>query len=103
MFQKQTYIDKISKEDMEEGLSNLKIGDLVFDPWYGFGIAVAIKNIQIKTWLIKFYDKHEQTFELDEDQTYFLKRNIPILLKVTDMPPKEPITMQTWNEMYCIF
>ena len=103
MFRKQEYIDRVPKEDMEQGLRDLRTGDLLFDPWYGFGIIISMRDRDKGQCEVKFYDKHEQTFVLDDEQTYFLKRNIPILVTVSDMLPKDEDAKKRWNEMYCIF
>ena len=104
MFQKQGYIDKINKNDMEQGLRDLRIGDLIFDPWYGFGLIIGLEAVNLFQSEIKFYDKQEQKFLLDMEQAYFLKRNIPILVKVSEMNPRDNDTRKIWSEeMYCIF
>ena len=103
MFRKQEYIDKISKDDMEQGLQDLHTGDLVFDPWYGFGIITSMQDREKLQCQVKFYDKHEQTFILDDEQTYFLKRNILSLIKATELSPVDKLAKEYWNDMYCIF
>jgi len=103
MFRKQDYIDKISTEDMEEGLKNINIGDLLFDPWFGFGIVLSKLDRQRHECQVKFYDKEEEMFFLDDDQVYFLKRNLTSLLKICELPPKDEFAKQEWNEMYCVF
>jgi hypothetical protein len=103
MFRKQEYIDSVPKEDMEQGLRELRVGDLLFDPWYGFGIILSISESQTRECKIKFYDSYEQEFALDDEQTYFLKRNIPKLIIVQTLSPKDTETKKHWNEMYCIF
>lgn len=84
----------ISKEDMEQGLRELKIGDLLFDPWFGFGLILAVDSVQLNCD-IKFYDKREQKFSVEKEAALFLKRNINLLINAN--------TKEDWKDMYCIF
>ena len=89
---------------MEIGLRDLEIGDLLFDPWYGFGIILTLDKTNLFQSEVKFYDKEENKYLLDNEQSYFLKKNVEVLIRVSDMNPRDEDSRKIWmQEMYCIF
>ena len=87
---------------MEQGLKKLKIGDLLFDPWYGFGLITAVDEMQLECH-IKFYDKGNE-FPIDKEGALLLKNNVYFLINAADLSlDKESIRKKYWEQMYCIF
>lgn len=92
----------ISKEDMEQGLRELIRGDLLFDPWYGWGLLIAIDEIQLQCHIL-FYGKEGQKFTVDKESALFLKNNITQLLRSYDLAENKEEARKYWSDMYCIF
>lgn len=87
---------------MERELKELQRGDLLYDPWYGWGLLVAIDMVQLQCQVI-FYDKNEQKFMIDKEVALFLKRNINQLLKAFEATNDVEKARKYWSDMYCIF
>jgi hypothetical protein len=91
--------------DMQEGLKSLAIGDLIYDPYYGYGVVLKKHDTNFENWEIIFHSDLK-TFYLDEDQVYFLKRNIYILIEAEDKEKKgldKKTIKEYWRDLYCIF
>jgi len=87
---------------MEEGLNNLSLGDLIFDPWFGFGVILELDKSYQKS-IVKFYDKQEDKIILNTDEVFFLKNNLRILLKISEHLDVSQDARKHWADMYCIF
>jgi hypothetical protein len=88
---------------MQEGIKLLAVGDLVYDPYYGYGIIINKYNTNFENWQVIFSDTFKQFF-IDEEQVYFLKRNIQLLVEEEENK-KNGMAKNTdfWRELYSIF
>lgn len=103
MSRKKENTDVLLPAQILEGIKKLQVGDLLYDPWYGFGILVHKGNEQNFSCDVVFYEKSSQRFVLNFEHSYLLKYNVLLLKNATNREIIEDERKEYWKKMFCIF
>jgi hypothetical protein len=99
----QDYINTFPDEFNQE-LKDISIGDLLYDPYYGFGVLCEMIDTIDNNFLIKFYHS-DNSFYIEGSQIVFLKKNLIIMQNVEKRKKQDKNYSQTEDlaNLYSIY